>query len=252
MDRLIYVAMTGASQALEQQATIANNLANASTTGFKAQLSAARAVPLETDAQVAKGDTTRTYVLTSTPRADMSSGAIQQTGNPLDVAVQGSGWFAVQTADGQEGYTRAGNFHVDQNGQLVNASGLQVVGNGGPISVPPGAQVNVSDDGTISALGAGDPTTSVAILDKLKLVNPDADSMVRGDDGLFRTGDGNAADADPSVRVTSGAIEGSNVNPVTAMVDMIANARSYQMHLKLVETADKNEQSANQLLNFNN
>jgi flagellar basal-body rod protein FlgF len=249
MDRLIYTAMTGASQSLEQQAVVANNLANASTTGFKAQLAAFRQVPMSFEDQSADGST-RTFVLSSTPTADYTPGQIQQTGNPLDVAVQGPGWLSVQTADGGEAYTRAGNLHVDQNGQLVTANNLPVLGNGGPLSVPPGAEVTIGKDGTVSALIPGDPPTAIATVDQLKLVNPDAATLTRGDDGLFRTATGDPADADPSVIVAGGALEGSNVNPVAAMVSMITNARQFQMQTKLMESADQNDQSANKLLNF--
>ncbi|MDR9237280.1 Flagellar basal-body rod protein FlgF [Burkholderia multivorans] len=223
MDRLIYTAMTGASQSLDQQAIVANNLANASTTGFRAQLATYRAVPMNFgDGSAIDPNTTRTYVLASTPGADFAPGPI----------------------------TRTGNLHVDQNGQLVNASNLPVVGNGGPISVPPNAEVTIGKDGTVSALMPGDPPTAVAIVDQMKLVNPDPATLVRGNDGLFRTTDGNPADADPNVAVVPNSLEGSNVNPVTAMVAMIDNARAFQLQSKLIQTADQNEQSANQLLNF--
>ncbi|RQS64206.1 flagellar basal-body rod protein FlgF [Burkholderia sp. Bp8963] len=251
MDRLIYTAMTGASQSLDQQAIVANNLANASTTGFRAQLATYRAVPMNFgDGSAIDPTTTRTYVLASTPGADFAPGPITRTGNPLDVAVQGAGWLSVQLADGSEAYTRAGNLHVDQNGQLVTATNLPVVGNGGPISVPPNAQVTIGKDGTVSALMPGDPPTAVAIVDQMKLVNPDPATITRGNDGLFRTADGNPADADPNVVVAPDSIEGSNVNPVNAMVAMIDNARAFQLQTKLIQTADQNEQSANQLLNF--
>ncbi|AOR68455.1 flagellar basal-body rod protein FlgF [Burkholderia stabilis] len=251
MDRLIYTAMTGASQSLDQQAVVANNLANTSTTGFRAQLATYRAVPMNFgDGSTIDPTTTRTYVLASTPGADFAPGAITRTGNPLDVAVQGAGWLAVQTADGGEAYTRAGNLHVDENGQLVNASNLPVIGNGGPISVPPNAEVTIGKDGTVSALMPGDPPTAVAIVDQMKLVNPDPATLTRGNDGLFRTADGNPADADATVVVTPNSLEGSNVNPVTAMVAMIDNARAFQLQSKLIQTADQNEQTANQLLNF--
>jgi flagellar basal-body rod protein FlgF len=138
--------------------------------------------------------------------------------------------------------------HVDQNGRLVTANNLPVLGNGGPISVPQGANVTVGKDGTISALMPGDPPTAVAIIDQLKLVNPNPSTLQRGDDGLFRTADGQPANADPAVSVASGALEGSNVNPVAAMVSMIDNARQFQMQTKLLTTADQDEQSANQLL----
>lgn len=249
MDRLIYTAMTGASQTLEQQTVIANNLANVSTAGFRAQLAAFRAVPMNFGDGTTIDPTTRTFVLSSTPGADFTPGPISHTGNPLDVAVQGPGWLAVQTPDGNEAYTRAGNLHVDENGQLVTASNLPVTGSGGPISIPPGAEVTIGTDGTISALTPGDPPTAVAVVDQIKLVNPAPASMLRGDDGLFRTVGGDAdTDADPNVTLASGAVEGSNVNAVAAMVSMISNARQFQMQTKLLQTAEQNEQSANQLL----
>ncbi|WDD95607.1 flagellar basal body rod protein FlgF [Burkholderia sp. FERM BP-3421] len=251
MDRLIYTAMTGATQSLEQQAIVANNLANVSTTGFRAQLATFRAVPMNFGTGGAVDpQTTRTYVLSSTPGADYTPGPITRTGNPLDVAVQGPGWMSVQLPDGSEGYTRAGNLHIDENGQLMTASNLPVVGNGGPISVPPNAQVTIGKDGTVSALMPGDPPTAIAMVDQMKLVNPDAGTMTRGDDGVFRTVDGNPAEVDPAVVVTPNSLEGSNVNPVSAMVSMLDNVRAFQLQTKLIETADQNEQSANQLLNF--
>jgi len=251
MDRLIYTAMTGATQSLEQQAIVANNLANTSTTGFRAQLANFRAVPMNFgDGSAIDPTTTRTYVLSSTPGADFSPGPVARTGNPLDVAVQGQGWLSVLAPDGSEAYTRAGNLHVDENGQLVNASNLPVVGNGGPISVPQNAEITFGKDGTVSALMPGDPPTAIAMIDQLKLVNPDPATMTRGNDGLFRTTDGNPADADPNVAIVPNSIEGSNVNPVSAMVSMIDNARAFQLQSKMIQTADQNEQSANQLLSF--
>jgi flagellar basal-body rod protein FlgF len=251
MDRLIYTAMTGATQALDQQAVVANNLANASTTGFRAQLANFRSVPMSFgDGSQVNDVTTRTFVLSATPGSDYTPGPISQTGNPLDIAIQGQGWIAVQTPDGNEAYTRGGNLHVDENGQLVTASNLPVIGNGGPIAVPPQAQVTIGNDGSVSVIAAGDPPNAIALVDQIKLVNPDPNTMSRGDDGLFRTADGNPADQDPNVQIVSDSLEGSNVNPVAAMVSMITNARQFQMQTKMLQTADTNEQSANQLLSF--
>jgi flagellar basal-body rod protein FlgF len=189
-------------------------------------------------------------VLSSTPSNDYTPGPIQQTGNPLDVAVQGPGWLSVQTADGSEAYTRAGNLHVDANGQLVTANNLPVLGNAGPLAIPPGAQVTIGVDGTVSALMPGDPPTAIATVDQLKLVNPDPATLTHSDDGLFRTASGDPADADPTVSVAPASLEGSNVNAVSAMVDMITNARQFQMQTKLLENADQNDQSADKLLDF--
>lgn len=253
MDRLIYTAMSGASQTFEEQSTIANNLANTSTTGFRAQMMTFRSAPLKSPDQLAtdNNDVTRTFVVDSTPGADFQAGVITKTGNPTDVAIQGPGWFAVQTADGGEAYTRDGSFHLDSNGQLMNNRNQVVVGNAGPISVPPGGTFEVGQDGTISVLGAGDPPDAITTVAKLKLVNPDNAVMVRGDDGLFRPNDGSTPQDDPSVQVVGGAVENSNVNPVSAMVSMISNARQFEMQMKMLQTADSNDQSANALLTFN-
>jgi flagellar basal-body rod protein FlgF len=251
MDRLIYTAMTGATQALDQQAVVANNLANASTTGFRAQLANFRSVPMSFgDGSSVNDQTTRTYVLSATPGSDYTPGPIQQTGNPLDVAIQGPGWLAVQTPDGNEAYTRGGNLHVDENGQLVTANNLPVIGNGGPIAVPPQSEVTIGKDGSISVIAPGDPPNAIALVDQIKLVNPDENTLTRGDDGLFHTADGNPADVDQNVALAPASLEGSNVNPVAAMVSMITNARQFQLQTKMLQTADQNEQSANQLLNF--
>ncbi|MGI4858372.1 MAG: flagellar basal-body rod protein FlgF [Janthinobacterium lividum] len=247
MDKLIYTAMSGASQALDQQASIANNLANASTAGFRAQLSTYRSVPLET--ATSGGATTRTFALTSNPGSDFTPGPIDRTGNPLDIAIQGDGWIAVQGTNGDEAYTRAGNLHVDQSGQLVNGQGQQIIGKGGPISIPPGAKIDIAADGTISSFNGGDKTT-MTVIDTIKLVKPANTALKRGDDGFFRTADGSALSADATVQIAPGSLEGSNVNTVQAMVAMIDNARSFQMHMKMLDMASTNEQSANQLLNF--
>ena len=246
MDRMIYIAMSGAKQVMEQQASAANNMANVSTPGFRAQLNNFRAVPV-----VGQEAATRAFVMASTPGADMSNGPVTETGRPMDVAVRGDGWLAVQTADGGEAYTRVGNLQVGADGQLMTMNKLPVIGDAGPMAVPPGAAVMISADGLVSAIGAGDPATNVAQVGRLKLVNPAAADLLRGDDGLFRMRAGAAApDADPTVTLQTGAVEGSNVNPVSAMVDMIANARSFEMQMKAVKSADENDQRANQLLSM--
>ena len=246
MDRMIYIAMSGAKQAMEQQASVASNMANVSTPGFRAQLNNFRAVPV-----VGEEAATRAFVVTSTPGADMSTGPLTETGRPMDVAVRGDGWLTVQTANGNEAYTRVGNLQVGADGQLMTMDKLPVIGDAGPMAVPPGAAVMISSDGLVSAIGAGDPATNVAQVGRLKLVNPAAGDLQRGDDGLFRMRPGvAAAEADPAVTLQTGAIEGSNVNPVSAMVDMIANARSFEMQMKAVKSADENDQRANQLLSI--
>lgn len=244
MDRLIYTAMTGAKHILEQQANTSHNLANATTTGFRAQLDAFRAVPV-----ISGGLPTRAFVVDSTVGTDFTPGAIQNTGRDLDVAVQGKGWIALQLEDGTEAYTRNGSFRLNENGVLQTQNGINVMGDGGPISIPPDVAVTVGGDGTVSAI----PTTganAVTALGRIKLVNPPEDTIVRGDDGLFRLRDGEAADADANVRVAGGALEGSNVNVVDAMVDMISLARQFETHMNLLKNAENNATKAGQLLSL--
>ncbi|MES2128421.1 MAG: flagellar basal-body rod protein FlgF [Pseudomonadota bacterium] len=243
MDRLVYTAASGAKHLLEQQATASNNLANISTTGFRAQIDSFRAVPVE-----APGLPTRTFVVNATVGADFSAGPIQMTGRDLDVAIRNKGWIAVQMPDGTEAYTRNGALKMNENGLLQTGSGLTVQGDGGPITVPPEVTVAIGGDGTISTIATttkpGAPTT----LGRLKLVNPDEKDLVRGDDGLFRMKDGSAAPADPLVQVAGGALEGSNVNPVDSMVTMIALARSFETQMSLLKNAENNAAKATQIL----
>lgn len=243
MDRLIYTAMTGAKHILEQQANTAHNLANATTTGFRAQLDSFRAVP------VIGGDLpTRAFVVDSTVGTDFTAGALQQTGRDLDVAVQGKGWIAVQLEDGSEGYTRHGSLKLSENGVLQTQNGLNVMGDGGPISIPPDVTLTISKDGTVSTNEVGIKPGATNVVGRIKLVNPPEDSIVRGDDGLFHLKDGTAAEADPAVSVLGGALEGSNVNVVDAMVSMISLARQFEMHMNLLKNAESNATKASQLL----
>ena len=246
MDRMLYVAMSGAKQAMEQQASVAHNMANVSTPGFRAQINNFRAVPV-----VGDESPTRSFVAATTPGADFTHGPITETGRDLDVAVQGDGWLVVQTPDGGEAYTRVGNLQVGADGRVMTMGGRSVVGDGGALVIPPGSTVTIASDGSIAARGPGDPLTGVAQVGRLKLVNPDTADLVRGDDGLFRMRDGmQPAEPDAAVRVVAGAVEGSNVNPVEAMVAMIANGRSFEMQMKAMQTADTNAQSANKLLAY--
>lgn len=243
MDRLIYVAMSGAKHTMQQQATVANNLANLTTTGFRAQNIVFRATPV-----FGEGMPTRAFVVDSTPGADFQPGAIQHTGRELDVAVEGRGWIAVRAADGSEAYTRAGSFEVNGNGVLQTRSGLNVLGDGGPISVPPDTRVTVGRDGTVSTVPQGNRPTQVAALGRIKLVNPDEAQLVRGADGLFRVANGAPAPEDNKVKLVGGALESSNVNAVDAMVSMIALARQFDMQIKMLQNTDNNDRQANQIL----
>jgi flagellar basal-body rod protein FlgF len=245
MDRLIYLAMNGAKSALDQQAVLANNLANVSTTGFKAQLSASRALPV-----VGEGAKTRVFVVDTTVGADQSQGPILQTGRKLDIAVQGEGWIAVQGKDGREAYTRAGDLQLNANGLLQTRTGLNVLGESGPISVPPNNDVYIGADGTVSTIPTDAVPNAVNIVGRIKLVKPPARDLERGADGLFRLSSGQSAPADGSVQLATEAIEGSNVSMVAALVDMISQARLYETQVKLLQTAQDNSQKWSQMMSI--
>lgn len=238
MDRMIYVGMGGAKMDMQRQDVLSNNLANVSTVGFRAELQAVRAVPVRGD-----GASTRVYSLETTVGYDDAAGPITSTGRPLDVAVQGKSWLTVQGLDGTEAYTRFGSLVVNPEGTLVTQSGLTVMGDGGPISVPPNTDPSIAPDGTVSARQANGTVTS---LGKLKLVTPQ-DKLVRGEDGLFRNPEGDLP-ADSTARVQGGALEGSNVNPIETMISMISAARQFEANMKLIQTSEANEKSASQLL----
>ncbi len=238
MDRVIYLAMAGAKATLQRQDVLANNLANASTTGFRAEMSAFRAVPVLGD-----GASTRVYAIESTPGYSAEPGPVAATGRNMDVAMKGQAWLAVQGRDGTEAYTRNGSLDVDSEGLLVTRSGLAVLGDGGPITVPANGQVLIGADGTVTAtVGNGRPQG----IGKLKLVTPEA-PLLRGDDGLFRGADGDLP-ADGNAKLQDGALEGSNVSPVESMVAMIAAARQFEQQMKMLQTAQEREQSASKLL----
>ena len=246
MDRLIYTAMTGARQAFLQQAGVAHNLSNASTVGFRAMEHKFRAVPVQ-----GEGLPTRAFVADASVANVLDQGPMMATGRPLDVAVQGAGWIAVEAPNGQEAYTRAGNLQVNANGQLQTASGLNVLSDGGPIAIPPDNTITVSPDGTVSVVPLFGTPNNVNDVGRIKLVNPPENEMVRGDDGLFRIRDGQAAAADETVRLAPETLEGSNVNPVDSMVSLISLARQFEMQIKMLQTADGNAAKANQILSMN-
>jgi flagellar basal-body rod protein FlgF len=243
MDRLIYTAASGAKHIMEQQATTSNNLANLSTTGFRAQLDTFRAVPVQ-----GEGLPTRAFVVDNTVGADFSSGALQATGRDLDVAIKGKGWIAVQNPDGTEAYTRNGSLQLSPNGILQTSTGQTIAGEGGPITIPPDVTVSVGTDGTISTLSNTTTPAAPTVLGRIKLVNPNEADLVRGDDGMFRLKDGSSSQADPSVAVTGGALEGSNVSAVDAMVNMISLGRSFETQMSLLKNAENNATKATQIL----
>jgi flagellar basal-body rod protein FlgF len=241
MDHLIYTSMSGAKHTLQRQDTLANNLANANTPGFRADSVAFRSVPLR-----GAGAGTRATVIETTPGADMSAGPMMRTGRDLDVAVQGPGFIAVLGGDGNEAYTRNGALEINAEGTLQLANGAAVLSDGGPITVPQDAAVEIGSDGTVSAKTSGSALFNS--VGRIKLVNPDTVPMAKGPDGLFRTRSGETLERDPNLRVAGGTLEASNVNPVEAMIAMIAAARQFEMQMKLLQAAEQNDQKANQLL----
>ncbi len=246
MDRILYTASGGAARMLEQQAVASHNLANVNTTGFRQQLAMQRAVPFVAD----QGLPTRVATVAATQGSDLSGGPLAETGNPLHVALQGPGWFAVRLPNGEEAYTRAGEFAVNAENQLVTrAHGYPVLSaDGEPMEIPDRGTVTFSSDGQLSALGAGDPPNTIQMVGQLKLVNPEAAQLQRGDDGFFRLPGQAAAQPDPNARIVSGFLEESNVNASQAMVALIENARQFEMQMKVIRDASANAERANGIL----
>lgn len=239
MDRMLYVAMSGARETLIAQGNASNNLANANTTGFLADFNQFRSMPV-----FGPGHPTRVYALDERPETDFGHGTIARTGRDLDVAVKGGGWIAVQSQDGGEAYTRRGDLQIDANGVLTTGDGLPVLGNSGPVALPPFDAINIGADGTISIRPQGAPPSELAVIDRIKLVAPQFDQMTKGQDGLMRLKDGTEAPAAFEQRLVSGALESSNVNIVNEMVDMIELSRRFEMQIKLMKTAEQTAAAA--------
>ncbi len=244
MDKLLYIAASGAKQDLLGTAVRANNLANAQTTGFKAQLEQARAMPA-----FGEGFASRVFSMTESPTNNYDGGAMIQTDRELDIAIQGSGWFSVQDQQGNEAYTRAGSLQLNADGALQDAHGNNILGDAGQIYLPiPVSNINISSDGIVSARPQGAPPTVLEEVGRLKLVNPDVSQMKRGQDGLFRMQDGSQAGQDINVSIRTGMLEGSNVNAIEEMVNMISLQRHYELQVKMMKKADSMDMRGNQLM----
>ncbi|MEZ5565144.1 MAG: flagellar basal-body rod protein FlgF [Gammaproteobacteria bacterium] len=246
MDKLIYVALSGAREAMQAQATTSHNLANLSTTGFRAIRNMLESAPIPGAGLPSRVNTVRQPELWNTRQ-----GQAQPTGRDLDVAIQGQGWLVVQDPEGQEAYTRAGDLHVNANGILQTANGLQVQGNGGPITIPPYESLFIGNDGQISIVPQGQTPDSLVQVDRLKLVNPPAQEMVRSGNGLFALRDGSAAVPDPEVHVANGQLESSNVNAAEALAQMIELSRHYEMQVRAMNTADELDAASARLIRMN-
>jgi flagellar basal-body rod protein FlgF len=243
MDRMIYVAMSGAKETLIAQANNSNNLANVNTPGFMEDLNQFRSMPV-----FGQGFPTRVYALDERPDINFEKGSEQATGNPLDIAVKGDGFFAVQAPDGNEAYTRRGDLKIDANGLVTNGEGLPLIGNGGPIALPPYEEIEIAPDGTITILPEGATPDALAIIDRIKMVNPEIDQMTKGDDGLMRMNTGAEADADAFVSLASGALESSNVNVADALVNMIELSRKFEMQVKMMKTSEELDSASASLM----
>ncbi len=244
MDKAAYVAMTGASATLQAQTAVSNNLANADTPGFKEALANTQALHIRGGVYPSRVDA----MLTDAGFNDRP-GSQQVTGNPLDISLKQDNWLAVQGRDGSEVYTRAGNLQLTPNGQLL-AAGLPVLDdNGVPMAIPPAQSVEIGHDGTISIVPQGQGPESMAILGRMKIVEAGQKQLSRGLDGMMRNADPNT----PLPRtlgspVTSGVMEGSNVDAAGQLVHMIQLQRQFEMQVKVIKTADENAQTSNTLL----
>lgn len=244
MDKALYLAMTGAKHNMRAQTAHSNNLANINSTGFKADFAQARAMP------VFYGEThpTRAYALTENPASDFSAGSMHETGRELDVAINGAGFFAVQLPTGEEVYTRAGEFQIDAEGVLRNSEGLAVLGNGGPITIPPQEKVEIGLDGSISVINAGEGPQTPAQLDRLRLVNPELANLEKNPQGYFTTRDGSVPPEDANITVTSGFIETSNVNAVNEFTQVLSLSRQYEIQIKMMSTVQGNSEASARML----
>ncbi|KFZ30951.1 flagellar basal body rod protein FlgF [Pseudidiomarina salinarum] len=243
MDAILYTGMNGARSTLDEQTVITNNLANVSTSGFRGQLAAARAVPVNGPGV----HETRVATATGTGLFDTTAGPVQTTERELDVAMQGNAWLAVQTPAG-EAYTRRGDLQVDAQG-VLKVQGMTVLGQGGPVMVPLGTQLSIGNDGTISGIGLGADPDELVPLERLKLVTVgEAQLLERGEDGWFRGINNAVLPQDETAQLRSGALEGSNVSAVDAMVAMIDNQRRYEMQMNFINKADETAKQANSLL----
>ncbi|NQZ11868.1 MAG: flagellar basal-body rod protein FlgF [Algicola sp.] len=243
MDRMLYVAASGAKQNLNAIAVRANNLANAATDGFKADMEQARSMQA-----FGEGLPTRVFAMTEIASQNFDDGALKSTGRDLDIAIEGKGWIVVQDAEGKEAFTRKGNLKITENGTLETANGLMVMGDGGPITLPvPLEKVEIGRDGTITVKPQGAPANALEDIDRIKLVNPNNPDIHKGKDGLYRRKDGKDEDAAGEVTLVSGMLESSNVNAVGEMTSLISIQRQFEMQIKMMQTAEENDKHHNQI-----
>lgn len=243
MDKMLYISMTGASQNTKALQAHANNLANVSTSGFRRDFEQARSMPVFGD-----GLPARAYAMTERPGTDFTAGTLQETGRDLDVAVKGDAWIAVQAPDGSEAYVRTASMQVDTLGVLRTGTGLPVMGNAGPIAIPPEQKIEIGEDGTITIRALGESPDVMAEVDRIKLVMPDRRELEKGVDGLIRGKNGQEFAPEANARMISGFTESSNVNAVAEMTAMLSLSRQFELHVKMMRTAEENSSSVARIM----
>ncbi len=246
MDNLVYIAMSGAKQTMVAQAQVANNLANAKTLGFRADLEQFRAMPVYGD-----GQPSRAFALSERPGYNFDMGTVVSTGNDFDFSIRGEGWISVIGDNGTEAYTRRGDLKINANGLLENGAGKLILGNGGPIAFPPFDKVEIARDGTISIRPKGAPSTDVTVLDRIKLVKPNVEDLMKNEEGLFIRKDGQIEIPNAEVTIESGSLESSNVNSIGELTKMISLSRQFEMQVKMMTTSEQNDRALEDLLHFN-
>lgn len=246
MDKLIYSSLSAMRSAMARQTMTANNLANVNTAGFRGEMSSSTALWLKGDGLDARA--TNSGEVTS---ADMTEGTVAETGRDLDVAVQGKdSLLAVQSREGDEAYTRRGDLQVSDSGLLTTGDGMPVLGDSGPITLPPYDKLVIAGDGTISIIPQGGDATQLQQVDRLKLVSTNGNMVEKGLDGLFRLRSGGTLGADPQASVRQGALEGSNVNVSATLIDMIEASRDWDMQVKMMSSAQDIDKASTDLMRF--
>jgi len=245
VDKALYIAMTGAKNNMLSQTAHANNLANINTHGFKADFAQARSMPI----YYGDGHPSRAFALSERPATDFSHGPMVETGREFDIAIEGEGFIAVQSPDGTEAFTRVGSLYVDNLGMVKTGNGLPVMGNGGPIALPPSEKIEVAKDGTITVVPLGQGLNAIVQADRIKLVNPAIEDLEKLEDGLFHPiNQEDEVPPDANVRVVSGFLEGSNVNGVHELTSVMELSRQYEMQVKMMQTAKENSEASARLL----
>lgn len=243
MDNMIYISMTGARETSFAQAATANNLANAKTTGFKADLAQFKATHLQ-----GEGWQTRTFAMNETAGYNFDAGNLMTTGRDLDIAIRGQGWFVVQNDQGNQLLTRRGDLKVTANGELLNGADMPLMGDGGPIVLPPFEKIDIAKDGTITILPLGAEAVATAVVARIRMVNPDTNTLQKNQQGLFESREGEAYIDDAAVTLQSGMLESSNVSVVEELTNMINYSRQFEVQVKLMASVEQRARALERLM----